>query len=359
MTRTPSFGEPAPMEGAGAYNRRSGVQAASLRVPLSMLEHAAATVPLPGQPAPVVIADYGASSGHNSLAPMKAAVSSLRQRCGADRAISVVHTDLPGNDFAVLFQTLADDPESYMKGDEAVFASAVGRSFYGQILPSCSVTLGWSSWAVQWLSHAPAQIPDHVQVAYSNDPAARAAFARLAKEDWHAFLLSRGKELCPGGRLVIVTMACSDDGDFGHRGVLEAMQSGLRQLTSEGLLRPAEVRQMAIPTFGRTQREFVEPFTAQERFGGLSLERIEMFEGDDRIWSQFERDGDASLFGASWAAFSRASVFPTLALGLADGRNDPRAPVFMDRLEAVMAAQLARKPGPTFIPLAGLVLVKA
>jgi hypothetical protein len=75
---------------------------------------------------------------------------------GLGWARSVVHTDLPGNDFSALFQTLADDPESYLRGDPAVFASAVGRSFYEQILPAGSVTLGWSSWAVQWLSRVPA-----------------------------------------------------------------------------------------------------------------------------------------------------------------------------------------------------------
>jgi hypothetical protein len=33
--------------------------------------------------------------------------------------------------------------------DAAAFPSAVGRSFYQQILPSGSVTLDWSSWVVQ------------------------------------------------------------------------------------------------------------------------------------------------------------------------------------------------------------------
>ena len=94
----------------------------------------------------------------------------------------MIHTDLPENDFTTLFQTLIDDPDSYLNGDRAVFTAAVGRSFYPQILPSCSVTLGWSSWSVQWLSRVPAPIPDQIQVAYSLDPA-RADYARQASED--------------------------------------------------------------------------------------------------------------------------------------------------------------------------------
>jgi hypothetical protein len=148
--------------------------------------------------------------GHNSLVPLGVAIGALRQRLGPERAIWVVHTDLPDNDFTALFQTLATDPDSYLREDPIVFASAVGRSFYEQLLPSSSVTLGWSSWAVQWLSRAPAPIPDQVQVAYSQDSAAREAFARQAADDWRSFLAHRGRELHPGGRLVVLTMALDE-----------------------------------------------------------------------------------------------------------------------------------------------------
>jgi hypothetical protein len=98
-----------------------------------------------------------------------AAIDVLRERAGQERAISVVHVDLPQNDFTALFEMLCNDPQSYLKRDAAVFASAVGRSFYKQVLPSETVTLGWSSWSVQWLSQAPGVIPDQVQAALSSD----------------------------------------------------------------------------------------------------------------------------------------------------------------------------------------------
>src|ERR1700733_16315676 len=159
---------PAAMEGQGGYNRSSQVQAAGLSPAVPMLELAARTVALPPGSQPIVIADYGSSEGPNSLLPLGAAIAILRERIGPDRAVSVVHTDLPENDFSVLFKTLNTDPNSYLRRDHAVFASAVGRSFYEQVLPANSVMLGWSSWAVQWLSRAPGVIPDQVQVALSN-----------------------------------------------------------------------------------------------------------------------------------------------------------------------------------------------
>src|SRR5439155_4334080 len=181
-------------------------------------------------PQMIVIADYGCSEGRNSLFPLSVAIHTLRKRIGRKQAISVVHTDLPDNDFKALFQMLSADPETYLLNDPATFGSAIGRSFYDQLLPSNSVTLGWSSWAVQWLSRVPALIPDQVQVAYSKDPEARDAFARQSGEDWRTFLSHRGHELRRGGRLVVLTMALDADGRFGYQPLLEEIYSGLNHM---------------------------------------------------------------------------------------------------------------------------------
>jgi len=113
-----------------------------------------------------------------------------------------------------------------------------------------------------------------------------------------------------------------------------------------------------MPTVGRSRADLAEPFASHGRFGNLAIESLDVFDGDDSIWAQFERDGDTGGFGARWAAFVRASVFPTLALGLNGGRNDPRAGAFLDKLETATAARLALKPEPTVIPLAIVVLAK-
>lgn len=60
----------------------------------------------------------------------------------------------------------------------------------------------------------------------------------------------------------------------------------------------------------------------------------------------------------SYAAFSHASVFPTLAAELDGGRDDPRAAAFVDRLEAAMTTRLATAPEPMLIPLAKMLLEK-
>src|ERR1700722_20013592 len=109
MTDSATSLTPAPMEGHGVYNRSSRVQAAGLSPAVPLFEQAARTVALSPAPQPIVVADYGSSEGHNSLDPLLVAIRALRERVGSERAISIVHTDLPDNDFTALFRMLKAD----------------------------------------------------------------------------------------------------------------------------------------------------------------------------------------------------------------------------------------------------------
>lgn len=341
-----------------AFTQSSRLQAAGLARAIALFERAAEHVPLPKPPQPIVVADYGAANGHNSLKPMLAAMALLRRRTRHDHAIMVVHTDIPDNDFTALFRTMSDDPESYLHSDPASFTSAIGRSFYSQIVPSKTVNLGWSSWATQWLSRIPCELPDHVHVAYSNDDAARAAYAHQAALDWHNFVAFRGRELAPEGRLVVLTLAADDDRASGFPTLLDAIVAALDDHVRDGLLRQDELRRMTIATFARSEKDFRAPFAPSGRFEGLTIDHLEMFDAEDRFWSRFQSDDDAEAFGAQWAAFARAALFPALARGLDGGLHDPRAAEFVDRLERGVAARLSHAPEPMRIPLAVLVLVK-
>jgi SAM dependent carboxyl methyltransferase len=349
---------PAAMEGHGGYNLSSRVQAGSSSSAILLLEQAARLAPIPTAPQPIVIADYGSSQGRNSLLPLSMAIAQLRSRVGEERVISIVHTDLPQNDFSGLFETLNTDPNSYLCSSHANFAMAVGRSFYEQILPTASVALAWSSWAVQWLSRAPAPIPDHVQVACSEDPETRAAYARQSAEDWQNFLLARGRELMPGSGIVILTMALDDEGEFGYKPLLHAMYGTLVEMTDRGFIQREELHRMTIPTVARSCQDFRVPFTAEGHFGELRLHELEVFHAEDHIWMDYEQHGDPREFGRQWALFSRGSVFPTLAKALHSGPEGLRTIEFFERLEAGIIERLAAKPERMLIPLARLLLVK-
>ena len=112
---------------------------------MALFEQAAASVPLPAAGLPLVIADYGAAQGRNSLGPMRAAIAAIRARAGGTLPISVVRTDIPGNDFSALFTLLATSPQSYLAGAVGVFAYAAGRSFYQRLFAPAQAGLGWSA----------------------------------------------------------------------------------------------------------------------------------------------------------------------------------------------------------------------
>jgi hypothetical protein len=341
--------------GSSGYSAASRLQAAGLRPAIALFEQAAAVVPLPRAPQPIVIADYGAATGHNSLLPIGSAIATLRGRTRPEHCVLVTHTDVPDNDFTAMFRTVADDPDSYLRKDSAVFTSAVGRSFYQQILPSNSVHLGWSSWAIQWLSRTPAPVPDHLHIAYSADEAVRSAYARQAAHDWHEFIAYRGRELCPGGRMVVMTMALGEDGGFGFEPLLTAMTDTLAELAGAGLLSADDLRAMTISTVARHRTDFLAPFAPSGRFERLEIEHLEVFDGDDRYFAEYRKDNDANAFGARWAQFARASVFPAMAATLSQPGRHPQV---FDRLEAGITARLAAAPQATRIPLAHLVLHK-
>ena len=100
-------------------------------------------------------------------------------------------------------------------------------------------------------------------------------------------------------------MATDEEGRFGYAPVLDALYSTLVLMAGEGFLSPDEFRRMAIPTVGRSRQEFAGPFDGDGRFAGLAIERLEIFAGEDRIWEDYERTGDAEASGRNGRA-SRA-----------------------------------------------------
>lgn len=348
---------PQPMD-SPTYTASSRLQAAGLNTALALFEDSARIVPLPKAPQPLTIADYGAATGYNSLLPISAAIRILRQRTRANHAILIAHTDVADNDFTALFTTLSDDPDSYLHQDALSFPCAVGRSFYNQILPSSSIALGWSSWAIHWLSKVPMPIPQHVHISSDVPDHIRTAYARQAADDWQKFIAFRGRELAPGARLVILTLAHDDDGSSGFSVIFDALTDVLHDIVATGLVTVAEVAAMTIPTMGRSAEEFRAPFAPSGRFEGLSIEHLELFHAEDRFWAQYLIDHDAEVFGTNWAGVLRSSALPTLVSFLTHGVSDTRAEQFADFVETGVARRLASNPTPMDIPLAALVLEK-
>lgn len=330
--------------------------AAGLNSAIALFEQAARTVALPRAPYPIVIADYGVGTGRNSMRPIAAAIAELRNRTRPEHSVLVTHTDNADNDFTAVFRGLADNPDSYLRCDTSTYPSAVGRSFYTQILPSNSVHVGWSAWAIVRVSRMPMPVPDHIAASFSGDPQVVSAYARQAAFDWHEFVAFRGRELASGAQLVLLTAALGDDGDFGYRPLFAAVMDTLRELTAEGVLRQDELQRMSLPIVGRRANDFMAPFAPSGRFEGLSISHLEVYDAEDVIYRSYRKDRDTDAFGLRWADFCRFTLFNDLCTPLDD--DAVRCAQVQDRLHAGIATRLSAQPEQMRIPLAQIVLEK-
>lgn len=303
------------MEGDGFYNRHSTLQAAGIRLLLPIWREALARADFDRR-GPTIV-DYGSSQGRNSMAPMSAAIEEIRRRVATPIPISVIHTDLPENDFASLFRTLISADDSYMRLGEGIFFSAIGRSYFDQILPPESVDLGWNSWTLHWMSRNPVEDPDSLYGAYSPSPAIREAVDRQLAEDWRDFLRLRALELKPGGLLLSAFIARSP-GRASWEWIAEQLWQGVLDMRREGLLNDAETRRINFPVGPRDLAAIEAPFGPAREFRGLRLEFTDIL----KIPDPFHQDGgDVAVFAEEWKNMVQAVFAPTVKAALDPGRD--------------------------------------
>ncbi|MFD3869259.1 hypothetical protein [Streptomyces sp. NPDC058623] len=232
------------------YGRHSAAQHVGIGIALDMLDRAVAALPLPDDGRALRVADLGCASGGNALEPMARVVAGARDRAPGI-AVAVTHTDIRGNDFNALVETLAT-PDAYTR-EPGVFAYAEARSFFSPLFPPGELHLAWSSIAVHWLSYVPRPIPEHVYCSGATG-AVREALRERSAADWRAFLHHRAVELAPGGRLVVVGGAATDDGASGAEGLFGMVVEELRARVREGRLDADRFATMTVPTEPHVRR---------------------------------------------------------------------------------------------------------
>jgi SAM dependent carboxyl methyltransferase len=306
---------------------------------------------------PIIVADYGSSQGKNSLAPMSVAVEILRRRVGRERPIFVFHIDLPSNDFNSLFEVTDSDAGSYVVDEPLVFPCAIGRSFYRSVLPPSSVDVGWSSFAAQWLSTIPAYIPGHIAF-FRSEGEVLAAFNRQAAQDWEAFLTLRGRELRPGGRLVILQPARDENGRTGFEELGDHTNNALAEMVEERLITPDEHARMVLGGYVRRKCELLAPFRTNGSYQNLYVESCELIEVPDPAWTDCVQDGKSESWAARHALVFRTAFAPSLATALAGTPDDERHGRFGDQLEERLKRRLAARPAPVNMLVTAMVLAK-
>ena len=344
----------APMEGGGAYNRNSSFQAATNSPLIEVFVEAAESAPLDPADAPLIVADYGSSQGQNSLAPMSAAIAVLRRRAGPERAIWIAHNDQPSNDFVSLFQLLDASPQSYLAEDPNVFACAIGRSFFRQVLPAGSVALGWSTNSVHWLSRSPPAPGDAWALAQTRRREVLAAADQIAAEDWRNFLAFRARELRSGGRMVVTQLALGEQGPAALPTPVQNAPRVRDLMLAQGVITAEECARILAPMVYRTRAELANPFAKDGVYADLQLESLVVAPAPDPFWTEYEIARDAEVLGRKQATFARVAAGPSLASALAPDKR----PRFLDAYEAILGKLLAEQPAPLGFYFARLVFSK-
>ena len=262
---------------------------------------------------PFGIADFGAADGGTSLDLMRRLVVELRNR-DTSREIMLTYTDLPHNDFGALFrltQGLLGGQETKPLADTEwlrIFGS--GTSFYRQILPTGSLSLGFSATAMHWLSARPCMIKDHVQ-AVGAAPHERGLFQARSLADWETILLHRARELRPGGKLVLANFCIDEKGRYlgatGGVNMFDSFAKHWRNLHQIGRINEAEYVNATFQQYYRTPDEFSAPF--KDRQSAVSAAELRL----DHLSTMLTACPYAEAFAqhGDSAAFARAYV-PTL-----------------------------------------------
>ena len=271
----------------------------------------------------------------------------------------VCHIDRPSNDFNSLFEVLDADPHRYGRGNPNVFSCAIGRSFYGNVLPSNYVDVGWSSYAAMWVSRIPTLIPNHFCVLGCTH-AVRAEFDRQGERDWEAFLSLRAKELREYGHLIVVVPGVHENETTGFEGIMDHANEVLIDMVTEGAITADERARMVLGVWPRRKRELLAPFSREGQFHNLTVEHSETSLLPDPWWDDYERDGDHEALATRHALFFRTIFVPTLASALTRVRaGDPEAfRAFAGRVETGLRYRLATQPTPLHSVVETIVIAK-
>ena len=302
------------MKGGGYYSKNTqGAKHVIDRAGVHIIEELS-KIDILDDDRPFSIVDYGAADGGTSMGLVARIVKEIRDRT-ISRQITVTYTDLPHNDFSALFRLMYDremGEDAFLLQYDDVYVSCSGTSFYSQIVPDCSVDIGFSATAMHWLSCLPGRIDNHVHAvgAVGNQ---WQTFCNQALNDWQTILVKRARELAPGGLLVMANFCIDESGRYlgntGGANMFDTFNALWEELAADGVISDAEYRATAFPQFYKTIEQFGMPFNDPD--GAVSREglRLElMYTGVTKCpyRAEFDQVGDPVAFADAYVPTLRS-----------------------------------------------------
>ena len=304
-----------------------------------------------GDDATFVVADYGASSGANSMVAVRTAVEAVRKQY-ASQPVAALHNDLPTNDWNALFHNVESSPDSYRSVDGPdVVSLASAISFFEPAAPASSVHLGMSFSAAHWLRTQPSVIVPEGFYFCEATGDARRALTEQADRDWTAFLAARAADLAQGGRLLVQMVGTDSIGNVTARKLARAMAEVAGEMARDGRLDPDAVRRFILAAYARTVEEARAPYAAAAAplHGTFTEVECRTDAVPNPYFTKWEADHDAQAYAKSYAMFVRGFAESSLrehlfVPGAKDGDVDGALDDYFARLTARFAADPARDP---------------
>lgn len=183
---------------------------------------------------------------HTSFEPCSAIVQSSPLPQGSE--VSLLFSDRPENDFVALASNIA----TFEAGQShRLFTAMVPKSFYQQIAPSGSVSIGFSLACLHHLEHVPPLAEGESPV----DASRLSALRQQSHADLNRFLNHRAAEIAPGGSLVLSFVAQASTGEENYAGLVDACRRALVEMLQAGSVPTAAATSFEVPTYNRSLQD--------------------------------------------------------------------------------------------------------
>lgn len=293
--------------------------------------------------------DMGCADGGTSIDMVGRVLSAVRAHAPS-RPLRMIYTDLPRNDFSQLFQIVhgLTPVETYAPSLDNLYVFASATSFHRQIVPAGTLDIGHSATASHYITEVPRPIENHLHMVGATGETRR-AYQDKGAADWENFLLTRARELRPGGILALFNFGIDEEGRYlGHTGgvsMFDTFDALWREMAAEGIITEEEVLATNFPQVYRTVEEFCAPLHDMENpvyRAGLRAEHVSTGVVQCPFAADYARHGDAAAFAKAYIPTLRSWSEPVFFGGLsADRPTEERAAIvddFYGRYEAKVAA---------------------
>ncbi|CAF0909504.1 unnamed protein product [Rotaria sordida] len=277
------------------YNENCRPQLAAVDSTILYIREAINVLDIQPSSSPFIIADFGSAHGCNSMHVMKVIIQCLKETNKVDdgKQIIVVHNDLPTNNWTTLFDLL--------NKDNSYHGVANGQSFYEPCLPQNSLSIGYSSTSLHWLSRKPCNILNHCASLFAQGNELK-AFQEQARLDWTHFLEHRSHELISGGVLILLIPCVDDQGSNGFDILRELLYK-----CAQSLLTPQELLDYTFSIHIRSYSECIDDQLfarcslelIKSDFGSVKMPFIKQWQNEQMTLDEFARS--MTLYTRSWS----------------------------------------------------------